>query len=79
MNILVLLIVGVVAGFLADKLVKNTFGTVGDILIGIAGSFVGNWIFSLLGLQYSSLVWDIISATVGAVVLLLVVNLFKKN
>ena len=79
MNIFVLLIVGVVAGFLADKLVKNTFGTVGDILIGIAGSFVGNWIFSLLGFQFSNLLWDIISATAGAVVLLLVVNLFKKK
>jgi len=79
MNIFVLIIVGVVAGFLADKLVKNTFGTVGDILIGIAGSFVGNWIFSLLGLQLSGLLWDIISATAGAVVLLLIVNLFKRK
>jgi uncharacterized membrane protein YeaQ/YmgE (transglycosylase-associated protein family) len=40
MNIFMLVIVGAVAGFLADKVVKNTFGTLADILIGIAGSFL---------------------------------------
>ena len=51
MNIFALLIVGLVAGFFADKVVKNTFGWVGDMLVGVAGSFVGGWIFNLLGLE----------------------------
>ncbi|NMC45509.1 MAG: GlsB/YeaQ/YmgE family stress response membrane protein [Chloroflexi bacterium] len=79
MNILVLLLVGLIAGFLADKLVKNTFGTVGDMLIGVVGSFVGSWIFGKLGLPVSGLLWEIIAATAGAVVLLLIINLFKKK
>jgi len=79
MNIIVLLIVGLIAGFLADKVVKNTFGMWGDMLIGVAGSFIGGWIFSMLGLSVSGLLWDIISAFVGAVVLLLIINLFKKK
>ena len=77
MNIIVLLIVGLVAGFLADKVVKNTFGTVGDMLIGVAGSFIGSWVFGLLGLNLSGLIGEIVVAFVGAVLLLLIVNLFK--
>jgi len=77
MNILVLLVVGLVAGFFADKVVKNTFGTVGDILVGIAGSFIGGWIFSLFGLEAAGLLGQIIAAFIGAVVLLLLINLFK--
>ena len=79
MNILALLIVGLVAGFFADKVVKNTFGTVGDILVGIAGSIIGGWIFSLFGLEAAGLLGQIIAAFVGAVVLLLIINYFKSR
>lgn len=80
MNILAILIVGLVAGFLADKVVKNTFGLLGDILIGIAGSFIGTWLFSLLGISLGTgLVWEIIIAFIGAVVLLLIINQFKRK
>ena len=77
MNILALLVVGLVAGFFADKVVKNTFGTMGDILVGIAGSFIGGYIFSIFGLEAGGLIGQIIAAFIGAVVLLLVINLFK--
>ena len=79
MNILVLLVVGLIAGFLADKVVKNTFGMVGDIIIGIVGSFIGGWIFSLLGISAGGFIGQVIAAFVGAVVLLLVINLFKRK
>lgn len=79
MNILALLIVGLVAGFLADKVVKNTFGIWGDMLIGVAGSFLGGWIFNLLGLSVGSLFGEILAAFVGAVILLWIINQFKKN
>ena len=79
MNIFVLLIVGLVAGFLADKVVKNTYGMVGDMLIGVAGSFIGGWIFGLLGLEIDIFIGQIISAFIGAVLLLVVINYFKKK
>jgi uncharacterized membrane protein YeaQ/YmgE (transglycosylase-associated protein family) len=49
------------------------------MLIGVAGSFIGSWIFSLLGLPVSGLLWEIIAAFAGAVVLLLIINQFKKK
>ncbi len=79
MNIITLLIVGLVAGFLADKVVKNTFGLVGDLIVGVVGSFIGGWIFSLLNLDFGGFLGEIIVAFVGAVVLLLVLNSFKKK
>ena len=79
MNILALFLVGLVAGYLADKVVKNTFGTMGDILVGIVGSFLGGWIFSLFGLEPDNIIGQIISAFIGAVILLLAINFFKRK
>ena len=80
MNIITLLIVGLVAGFLADRVVKNTYGLAMDILIGIVGSFLGTWLFDLLGLSFiGGLPGEIFVAFVGAVVLLLVLNALKRK
>jgi len=79
MNLITLLIVGLIAGFLADKVIKNTYGMVGDLLIGIAGSFLGGWIFGLLGLEIDVFVGQIISAFIGAVLLLVIINSFKRK
>ncbi|MGV8026526.1 MAG: GlsB/YeaQ/YmgE family stress response membrane protein [Anaerolineaceae bacterium] len=78
-NIFGILVIGLIAGFIADKIVKNTFGLWGDLLIGVAGSFLGYWIFGLLGISVGSFFGEIIAAVVGAVILLLVINLFKKK
>ena len=79
MNIFVLLIVGLAAGFLADKLIKNTYGLFGDMLIGIAGSFIGTWIFGQFGIGGGGIIAQILYALVGAVVLLVAINFFKRK
>jgi uncharacterized membrane protein YeaQ/YmgE (transglycosylase-associated protein family) len=78
-NIISILIIGLIAGFIADKIVKNTFGLWGDMLVGVAGAFLGYWIFGLLGIAVGSFFGEIIAAVVGAVILLLVINQFKKK
>lgn len=80
MNILTLLLVGLVAGFLADKVVRNTFGLVGDLIAGVVGSFLGTWLLGKLGISLGSgLIGEIITAFIGAVVVLLIVNLLKRK
>jgi uncharacterized membrane protein YeaQ/YmgE (transglycosylase-associated protein family) len=79
MNIITLLIVGLIAGFLADKLVKNSFGLIGDLLVGVAGSFIGTWIFGQFNIGGGGLIEQIIYALVGAVLLLIVLRLFKRK
>jgi uncharacterized membrane protein YeaQ/YmgE (transglycosylase-associated protein family) len=73
------IIIGILAGFIAGKVVKgHGMGTLMDLLIGIVGSVLGGWIFTLLGLAAYGLIGQLVMATVGAVVLLLIVRAIKK-
>jgi uncharacterized membrane protein YeaQ/YmgE (transglycosylase-associated protein family) len=73
------IIIGILAGFIAGKIVKgHGMGTLMDLLIGIVGSVLGGWIFTLLGLAAYGLIGQLVMATVGAVVLLLIVRAIKK-
>jgi uncharacterized membrane protein YeaQ/YmgE (transglycosylase-associated protein family) len=78
-GILVILFVGLVAGWLAGKIVRGTgFGIIGDILVGIAGALVATFLFPKLGIHIGSgLVSEIIYSAIGAVVLLLIVRLVR--
>ncbi len=79
-SLIALLLVGLVAGWLAGKLIDGTgFGIVGDIIVGVIGAFIGNWLLGMLGLFIGmGLIGAIISATIGAVVLLIVIKMIKK-
>lgn len=80
MSLLWFLIVGVVAGWLAGKLVRGGgFGLVGDLAVGVVGAFVGGFLFRALGASAGGgLIGSIVVATIGAVVLLVVVRLIKQ-
>jgi uncharacterized membrane protein YeaQ/YmgE (transglycosylase-associated protein family) len=79
-SLIALLLVGLVAGWLAGKLIDGTgFGIVGDIIVGVIGAFIGNWLLGALGFFIGmGLIGAIISATIGAVVLLIVIKMIKK-
>jgi len=80
-GILVILFVGLVAGWLAGKIVRGTgFGIIGDILVGIAGALVASYLFPKLGIHIGSgLVSEIIYSAIGAVLLLLIVRLVRTG
>ena len=72
-------IVGLIAGFLAGKVMKGGgFGVIMDIVIGIIGALIGGWVFGLLGISAGGLIGSIIVAFVGACILLWLVRLIKK-
>ena len=81
-TLLIWLIVGAVAGWLAGVIVKGGgFGLIGDIVVGIIGAFVGGWLLPKLGVHLGGLtpiVATIASATIGAVVLLLLLRLIRR-
>jgi uncharacterized membrane protein YeaQ/YmgE (transglycosylase-associated protein family) len=78
-GLLVILFVGLVAGWLAGQIVRGTgFGIIGDLIIGILGAFVGSWLLPQLGIHLGSgIIRAIVNATVGAVLLLFVVRLLR--
>ena len=78
--ILIVMIVGAVAGWLAGLIVRGVgFGLIGDIVIGIIGAFIAHWLFPKLGIQLGAgLVRAILNATIGAVILLLLIRLIRR-
>ena len=79
-TILIWLVVGAVAGWLAGVIVKGGgFGLLGDIVVGIIGAFVGGWLLAKLGVHIGvGIVATIASATIGAVALLLILRLVRR-
>lgn len=78
--LLIWIVVGAVAGWLAGVLVKGGgFGLLGDIIVGIIGAFIAGWLLPRLGVFLGvGIVGAIIDATIGAVILLLVLRLIKR-
>jgi uncharacterized membrane protein YeaQ/YmgE (transglycosylase-associated protein family) len=80
-GLLVILFVGLVAGWLAGKIVRGTgFGLLGDILVGILGALVAGLLFPRLGIRLGTgLVSEIVYSAIGAIILLLVVRLVRTG
>ncbi len=79
-GLIVWLVVGAVAGWLAGTLMKGGgFGLIGDIIVGIIGAFIGGWLAGVLHISIGGgLISSIITATAGAVVLILIVRMIKR-
>jgi uncharacterized membrane protein YeaQ/YmgE (transglycosylase-associated protein family) len=76
-GLLVIIVVGVVAGYLAGRVMEGGgFGLIGDLLVGLVGAFIGDWLLPQLGIHLGvGMIALIINAFVGAVVLLLILRL----
>jgi uncharacterized membrane protein YeaQ/YmgE (transglycosylase-associated protein family) len=73
------IVIGILAGFIASKLVSGSgMGVLMDLVVGIVGSVLGGWIFTLLGLGAYGLIGQLVMAIIGAVVLLLLVRAIKR-
>jgi uncharacterized membrane protein YeaQ/YmgE (transglycosylase-associated protein family) len=81
-GIIVALVIGAIAGWLAGLVVEGGgFGLLGNILVGIAGAFMAALLFPRLGLGLTlggGIVGAILTSTLGAVVLLLIINLLQR-
>ena len=80
MNLLIFLIIGAIAGWLAGQIVKGGgFGLIGDILVGIVGAIIAGYLFPRLGVSLGAgIVGQIISAAIGACILLFAIRLVKR-
>ena len=78
-SILVILFVGIVAGWLAGKVVRGAgFGLLGDLVVGIVGAFIATLLFPRLGIHLGSgIVSEIIFSALGAIILLLIAGLIR--
>jgi uncharacterized membrane protein YeaQ/YmgE (transglycosylase-associated protein family) len=76
-GIVVILIVGIVAGWLAGLVVRGGgMGLIADFAVGIVGAFIGSWLLPRVGLVLGTdLLAEIVNATIGAIILLLIIRL----
>ncbi|SFJ13957.1 Uncharacterized membrane protein YeaQ/YmgE, transglycosylase-associated protein family [Phyllobacterium sp. CL33Tsu] len=65
-----MLVIGFIAGYIAEKAMNRDHGLLTNILVGIAGSFVGGTLASLLKFQFYGFLGNLIVATVGAILIL---------
>ena len=81
-GIIIACVIGAIAGWLAGLLVQGTgFGLVGDIVVGILGALIASFLFPVLGITLTlggGVLGAIILAFIGAVILLVIVRLFKQ-
>ena len=81
MSIIAWIVLGLIAGFIASKIVdRHGQGVMLDIVLGVVGAVIGGWLFSTFGgAPVTGLnIYSILVAIVGAVVLLLIVNAFRR-
>ena len=81
MNFLILLIVGGIAGWLASMVMRTDGqqGVILNVIVGIIGGFLGGILLPMVGLSFGGSIGFLITAFIGAVVLLLIVNLFTRG
>jgi uncharacterized membrane protein YeaQ/YmgE (transglycosylase-associated protein family) len=81
-GLIIFLLIGLIAGWLASKLVRGGgFGLVGDIVVGVIGAVIGGLLLPRIGLGTlvaQPVVNQIIVATIGAVILLVILKLLKR-
>ena len=80
-NVLWWLLVGLVAGFLASRVMRGGgYGLIGDIVVGLIGAFIGGWLAGLLGIGgSSSLIVSIVIAFIGACILLAILHAVTRG
>jgi len=83
-SLVVILLVGLIAGWLAGQIMRGTgFGVIGDLIIGVIGAFIGGWLISpLVGagtINDGFSVGSFVVSLIGAIILLAIVNLFRRG
>lgn len=81
MAFLLWLIIGAIAGWIAGELMRGDgFGLIGNIVVGIVGSFIGGSVFGMLGLSSGNgLVGSVVTATIGAMILLFAISFVRRS
>jgi uncharacterized membrane protein YeaQ/YmgE (transglycosylase-associated protein family) len=81
-SLIIFLLVGLIAGWLAGKLIRGGgFGLIGDMVIGVLGAIIGGYLLPKAGLGHLvtvPIINQIVVATIGAVILLLLLRLVRR-
>jgi uncharacterized membrane protein YeaQ/YmgE (transglycosylase-associated protein family) len=78
-NLIWFLLIGLIAGWLAGRVMRGGgYGVVGDMIVGVIGALLGGWLFGILGIGVGGLIGSIITAFVGAVILIALLRVIRR-
>ena len=73
------IIIGILAGWIAEQVMGRNHGLVTNLAVGVIGAFLGGFIFNMLGLGFGGFWGSLIVSVIGAVVLLFLLSLVKRR
>jgi len=74
------LIIGLLAGWIAGKLTQGGgFGLFGNLIVGVIGALIGGFVFQFFGMSPGGFIGSLVTAVVGAGILLFIAGLFQKK
>jgi uncharacterized membrane protein YeaQ/YmgE (transglycosylase-associated protein family) len=80
MGLIVFIIVGAIAGFLAGQVMTGRgLGLIWDIVVGILGAFLGGWLAGLVGIAVNNIIVEVLVAFVGACILLFIFRMVTRR
>jgi uncharacterized membrane protein YeaQ/YmgE (transglycosylase-associated protein family) len=80
MDILWVLLIGLIAGWLAGKVIKgNSYGLLGNLIVGVIGALIGRFLFGQMGVSYNGVIGELLAATIGAIILLLLLRFLSNR
>ena len=78
-SLIIFLIVGAIAGWLAGLIIRGSgFGIIGNIIIGIIGAVIGGFLFGFFGIRTGGFFGSLVAAVIGAAILLFIIKLIKR-
>ncbi|MFZ5669888.1 MAG: GlsB/YeaQ/YmgE family stress response membrane protein [Pseudomonadota bacterium] len=77
-NWIVAIVIGVAAGWIAERLMNRDHGLVTNLVVGLVGALIGSFLAGLAGVTYSGWLGSLVASVIGAVVLLYLLGLFKR-
>ena len=78
MGLIGAIILGIWAGFIANKITGNGGGLLWDLILGVIGGFAGGYLFDLLNISLGGVIGQLVTAVVGAIVVLWIASFFRK-
>ena len=79
MNWIIAIIIGIAAGWIAEKIMRRNHGLLTNLIVGLVGGLIGNFVAGMLDIGVDGWIGTLIFATLGAVILLFIVGLFTRG
>lgn len=73
------IIIGILAGFIAEKVMRREHGLLTNLIVGLVGALLGGFIASAMGISYGGIIGSLVASTTGAILLLALLGMFKRR